>query len=507
MFWFREDEEIEDSLLDRINKIMSYLKPPYIDYEEFYVYHGTPNNLHDTSIANGSTFTTISFLSTTRKIKVAHLFARSFDVNVSYIYVLKIKNIPFINLLDDYLNEIILPFGITFRVINSIKYYSSNGGIINIIICECDTYIQLSIINQLKYPTIDEVNFSNVSTYYSDSDSTIEYIINNLKVFYNSRTKESFKIVVTRPITVDNIKPSFNQIFRRIINEALSSYIYKTIYDINAIEFELAIFSHNTKQFCLKSRDMNHSKLSRPSEYLMLINEYLIDCIMCNSDGYVDNNIVICDKKSFRMNVSGCMRYLSYGMWNQNFSNENPNDHVEIPKLATFKNVLVNAFINPNPTINIKIPAKIDENAIGELNELINDKDFNIIYISKYKFINTAFAFPVVLNIKNSNLSNGLKQEYIKYILETFMIIAIRNNYYNFNGNSIINELIKNHTTNVTGGTCPDREKDDVKISSEMQQDNDFIPCIYGIDVDAILKRKGKTGGMRRILRKKRLYS
>ena len=440
IYWLVYSEKIEEKILKNINTLLKVFKNAKNNNDTFYVCHGTNQKIH-----NGKNqLITYAFLSTTRKVEVAKKYADKKSRGQKFIYVLEVvKELPYINFKDVY-DQILIPFGCTFEIIHSIDY-TIDSSVYTFYICK---FVKLSSLKDINLNIVIEypINYStifgnnNISIIQTNKENKITQGSSNIYLiggfYYKDIRKKNDKM--------KDINSNFNQVFMRIINEMIAAYVYINVYKIGAVEFKMCLMDDIIG---LQSKEISYVKYSNAAQYDKLINEFFIDCILCNSDMYFHDNTVLVNERSFRIDVGGCLRYRGLGDLNLSFESL-PNDHINImqsilsiPKRE--REIIMKAFQDIQYEVkNISIIYTRD------IQELYNVKSDICNFLHNYTtdpakktYLGKFWNFPLIDVIKSSSLEDNLKIKYITYILETFIIIAKRNNYYVNSRIKIINEM------------------------------------------------------------------
>lgn len=391
MYWLREDEEIPKNYLEKNQRDDEEVYPRTIyqrllilfnrfstlhngnrpgktvqrilsNENGFWVMHGTTQRLH-----KGETFTTFTFLSTTRDFHVAFDYT-STRGRFKIIYVLYLHNdiTPFFTFMDD-LHQILLPMGCTFKLLHEKKV-----GAVTYVFCKlqkykdyCSDLLRYTMLdNKTRIPSIqvkDIINYKGFSFIKDDLDLDETHSIQNMKnlrihssSYVYIRSQFFYKSVIKR--TSPQMIKMFNQGFKRAINEMLTAHIYRHVYKLITPVFDLVVPSKLKEQrLFLRSPKIEHEDYGDDIEHLdvcqTIINQFMYDCVMCNYDGYVNKNIGFFRAPAHtdeaktkvhlvRIDVGGCMYYRGLGDENVSFTTMPPVDHLTISNQTEFHELL-----------------------------------------------------------------------------------------------------------------------------------------------------------------------
>jgi hypothetical protein len=463
--------------------------------EAITVYHGTDYSLHEGT----NHFNTFAFLSTTLSKSIAKSYCIKQE---SCIYRIKIpQGFPYI-ILDQSNLQILLPIATKILITrkcpeieqvikNEITYiYKIYDATLDIEYTKTIEYVKqtfdkyvlqpiaLQLTTQKHKYLLDFEDFTKSSKKICLRGSSTLYLYNkdsDSSEYGKSRSKNRYEkdlYIIKDTLKKRDLNKEIktdDYIIRRIINELLSSLIYKEIYGCATFEYYLVKRenldikkceldkSKNVKYF-IGSKFIEQGKIdydyksdNSDSYNLNICKEilggFIVDCIMSNWDIYNNNNIGILDNnKVVRTDVGGALAYRGIGDIKVSFFN----NYTDIKDHITFFTDTRN---NAGKYLNV-IYNKLN----NKLNKLKEEEIGNIIYAKakSIKNINTEYIYNKVVN-QDTVLSLFQNSEYQQYIYNIIDIVVKRHNWYISNQTSVIQSFMESikKPSSTTGGSNP----------------------------------------------------
>ena len=266
------------------------------------------------------------------------------------------------------------------------------------------------------YPSLDKNPFTNAQKCIKNE---------NLKIAFDRASVPSkyyvdeAKHINYKPLKQhDEFIVAFNQDLKRCLNEMVAAHVYINLFKLKAQEYELCYYQV-TNSFVLKSnRDLYPSTVQQPNIRAnhAYSSQFLVDCIMCNWDVYIDNNTILVDRELYRVHVDGCLQFVTRGENRTSFNLIKPNDHDIL-----FKNSTIDFDFSEQ---NIKANSKRLSDAKSRFDKFEQD--------ALVKFEST---------IKELDCSSTLHAKYILFVSNQLQQIRKRLDYYVGNGERILNSF------------------------------------------------------------------
>lgn len=364
-YFFTEGEQIDESLLFRASSIMEEHMEIYQScnmYENsLIVYHGTTQLIHVDKL-----FVCNSFMSTTRDIETAIEYAGEHGV----IYVIRIpKKFPFINLSDD-LQQILLPMSTHIKIVKTVDYtnkpYNSNKTYVVCNVLPFQPDYGKMIIDLFRNPCFRDmkVHFKENPHKYIIDDSMINCPLKShgmhigSSVFYKTEVNGKpyiFKDIVKASDTVGSNR-THNQVFKRILNEVLSSVVYSKVYGLDTFKYYIYQVTNEcvgpymtVSPFLLASKEYSIDYKTTLNDRKLLLMTFFVDCVMGNWDVNNNDNWGMYVRKGdqnkkrrlIHTDVGGCLMFRGKGDEKLRFTMKSiPNDHLAISAQESFKNLI-----------------------------------------------------------------------------------------------------------------------------------------------------------------------
>ena len=474
--WIRDDDEIIPEILERFNKTLdAFLSIKTVEKTNFYVFHGAQEMIPTTKNAIGKNeFTTWAYFSTTYDMHVAQDFA-GWTHTSGHIYVFKIENVPFVKL--ELCSQLVFPIGVEFveaqqPFLEIANNKTSDNHTLHWYTNKPYTFelqnIKRALGKKSEYPKTDFIK----KTYKSNiiqRDTELKAVSMGSSIMYiDSRThtfnKKAVKIAIHEP---------FNQSFKRCLNEMLAAYTFEHLFELQTLDFKL-VYSELHNVLLLQS--VINNNIQRAEQVALtnagatvlktsMGNEFLIDCIMCNWDAYVNGNCLIIDDpsgltKTFRVDVGGCLKYRAMGEDRFGFvKGKVPSDHETILRHTGMK--------------------LIEENIKSNMDIIANSSS----KFADFK-ITAMLHFGKIINMMN--MDKSLIEKYTTFVNDTIDIIGYRLGYYLKHGETHLKTII---ASQVGGAIEPH-----TKLTTTIQISQVVNENIFGSFADLNAKIAKKLG-------------
>lgn len=314
-------------------------------------FHGTTAAF---DVDKNNTFQTLAFLSTTLDLSIAESYSKS--RGLGHIYVIYIPgDFPFVNLhakghkYSNSKSELLLPFGTKIQV----KHEQRQDKRVYhfCMILSSDNAELLDTMKHVK----EGIEFSQVLPDVQDITEYHTLTIDGKKLYIQQTLKGSAYLFTDTKSIADSTevyKTLFKQntpwafmtdyqVLLHAINEMMAADIYREVFGLATLDYELQRASFSSDTFVLKSEYQKN--LSNVTDDTLLLEGYIADCVMINWDIYNNNNCQMLEGQQgqpvvCRVDVGGCMRYRGKGDINHQWRiATNPMEHIQFlqeqPKL------------------------------------------------------------------------------------------------------------------------------------------------------------------------------